>query len=131
MKPINVQLFDKILNGMPIDGRMSSLIYDSEEEERDWTEALYVLKAYGYVYLEDSEYSGIQGQGLTDDGIIFVSKGGFSEEKRLQELMDSDNELQRDNWITTTRTSKQAFWVSVFSLLAAFIAIAVSISSLQ
>jgi len=131
MEPINTRLFDEILNGMPIDGRNTSTSYDSEEEKEQWTKALYVLKAYGYVDIIATEYSGIYAQSLTDAGVIFVSQGGFAEEERIRLITESDSVLQRENWITTTRTAKQAFWVSVLSFLAGAVAIVISIYALK
>jgi hypothetical protein len=127
MEPINSRLFDQILDTMSIDGSIGMLSYDSEDQEREWTQALYVLKAYGFIYIQDSAYSGIEGQRLTDEGIIFVSKGGFTEQARLETIATGDEDLQRNNWISTTKSANNAntiAWLSLgVSIIAAIIAL--------
>jgi len=83
------------------------------------------LKAYGYVYLKES-HQRIIAQGLTDSGLIFVSQGGFKEKLKREATAETDAELQRQNWQTTTKTSKQAIKTSWWSILIAVLALLVS-----
>jgi hypothetical protein len=126
MKPIDPEFFDNILNMMPINGAISTISYESGEEQKEYAKALYVLKAYGYVYLRESTQR-IVAQGLTNDGVIFVSQGGFKEKIRRENTSESDAELQRQNWQTTTKTSKQAIRTSWWSILLAVLALFVSL----
>lgn len=52
---------------------------------------------------------------LTNEGMNFVTEGGFKEQLRRNRLEEVDKDLQRKNW---KATSKTAYWSIVISIAA-------------
>ncbi|RZJ92442.1 MAG: hypothetical protein EOO20_01670 [Chryseobacterium sp.] len=114
------ELYDKILRELPKDGFHQK--YNGED-----LIGLRYLQHKGLIDVQDKEAGLIYSYGLTPEGMVLISEGGFLELDRIKSQSETDAELQRINWQETTKSSRQAKIFSIISIIIAAGAVAISI----
>lgn len=83
--------------------------------------------------LEDRGFVDYQAEGkikITPSGTYFINSNSFVQIEQGRQKDDKekniDRDMQRENWSTTTKTSKWAIWIAILSLLVAALALRVA-----
>lgn len=118
-------LYDKILTELPKDG-----FHNGNPDLYHHVDLQY-LASKGFIDLQYAEGGKIFSFGITGKGVEFISEGGFAESARAKEISDFDANLQRENWLATTKSAKRATIISWISLGISIIATAVAIIALK
>ncbi len=77
------------------------------------------LESKGYIQKSfDHERTLIR---LTNEGMNFITEGGFREQLRRNRLEELDKGLQRKNWKVTTNTARWSIGIAIAALLVALL----------
>jgi len=114
----DVKELDEILRGLPTD------CYTKRAVVTDQLENYRYLESLGLINLIKRPSESIPKQiVLTREGLKFINEGGFYKKKQDAHEEETDRMLQRENWVTTTKTAKWAIWIAVASAFISLVAL--------